>query len=139
MSINKYNSEGYFDPTAFEALTAVEKKEKPSKVSRPIVYICSPYAGDIERNTKAARRYSRFAADSGYIPITPHLLFTQFLDDDIPAERSLGMLFGNALMSKCAEVWVFGSTISVGMEAEIRRAKWKNYRLRYFNEKCEEV
>ena len=42
-------------------------------------------------------------------------------------------------MSKCAEVWVFGSTISAGMEAEIKRAKWKDYRLRYFNENCEEV
>ena len=42
-------------------------------------------------------------------------------------------------MSKCAEVWVFGSIISVGMEAEIKRAKWKDYRLRYFTENCEEV
>lgn len=37
-------------------------------------------------------------------------------------------------MSKCSEVWVFGSRISAGMEAEIERAKWKNYRLRYFTE-----
>ena len=45
----------------------------------------------------------------------------------------------DALMSKCAEVWVFGDRISAGMEAEIRRAKWKSYRLRYFTENCEEV
>ena len=51
----------------------------------------------------------------------------------------LGLFFGNALMSKCAEVWVFGSHISPGMEAEIKRAKWKSYRLRYFTENCEEV
>ncbi len=42
-------------------------------------------------------------------------------------------------MSKCSEVWVFGEYISSGMEAEIRRAKWKNYRLRYFTAACEEV
>lgn len=35
-------------------------------------------------------------------------------------------------MSKCAEIWVFGSRISSGMEAEIKRAKWKGYHLRYF-------
>ncbi len=139
MSINKFNSEGYYDLTAYEALTAIEKETKVEKAFRYMVYICSPYAGDIKRNTEAARRYSRFAVDSGYIPITPHLLFPQFLNDADPAERQLGLFFGNALMSKCSEVWVFGSTISAGMEAEIKRAKWKDYRLRYFSEDCEEV
>jgi hypothetical protein len=33
---------------------------------------------------------------------------------------------------------VFGDTISNGMAAEIRRARWKNYRLRYFTEELEE-
>lgn len=66
-------------------------------------------------------------------------LFPQFLRDENPKERQLGLFFGNALMSKCSEVWVFGEYISSGMEAEIRRAKWKNYRLRYFTTMCEEV
>lgn len=139
MSINKYNSEGYYDPTAYEALAAVEKEEKITKSFRPMVYICSPYSGDIERNTKAARRYSRFAVDSGYIPITPHLLYPQFLNDDNPAERSLGLLFGNVLMSKCAEIWVFGGHISSGMRAEISRATRKDYPIRYFSNQCKEV
>jgi len=139
MSISKFNSEGYYDPTAYEALTAVEHSEKTRNTFRLLVYICSPYSGDIETNTLAARRYSRFAADRGYIPIAPHLLFTQFLDDSLPAERELGLFFGNVLMSKCAEVWVFGKTISAGMKDEIKTAKWKKHRLRYFNEDCEEV
>jgi len=139
MSISKFNSEGYYDPTAYEALTAVEQSEKTKNTFRPLVYICSPYSGDIETNTLAARRYSRFAADRGYIPIAPHLLFTQFLDDSLPAERELGLFFGNVLMSKCAEVWVFGTYISCGMEAEIDRARRRNYPIRYFNTNCEEV
>ena len=133
------NAEGYADPTAFGAFCAIEKEEKALRAFRPIVYICSPYAGDIENNTAAARRYSRFAVDKGYIPIAPHLLYPQFLDDADPDERELGIFFGNAIMSKCSEVWVFGSRISAGMQAEIRRAKWKNYRLRYFTEDCQEV
>jgi len=136
MSINKYNSEGYYDPTAYEALTAVEKG---SKVFRPLVYICSPYSGDVEGNIKSARRYSRFAVEMGYIPFTPHLLYPQFLDDDNPTERSLGLFFGNVLMSKCAEVWVFGDYISFGMKAEIERARRKKYTIRYFSGDCEEV
>lgn len=140
MSNDYRNSEGYADPTAGEALSRILANERQSlRAFRPIVYICSPFSGDVEGNVAAARRYSRFAVDKGYIPIAPHLLFPQFLDDDDTDERELGLFFGNALMSKCAEVWVFGSRISSGMEAEIKRAKRKDYRLRYFTEECQEV
>lgn len=140
MNIERCNSEGYADPTAFEAMTKITKEEKAKNSAfRPLVYICSPYSGEIETNVEAAKRYSRLAVDKGCIPLTPHLLFPQFLDDDIPEERELGLFFGNILMSKCSEVWVFGERISAGMESEIKRARWKNYRLRYFSESCEEV
>ena len=103
-----------------------------------LVYICSPYAGDVEQNVANAQKYSRFAALSGYIPITPHLLFTQFLSDDNPEERDLGIQFGNCLMDLCSEIWVFGNYISNGMKAEIQRAENKNYKIRYFDTKMQE-
>ena len=140
MSVELRNSEGYVDPTPYQALSAIERQEfKAVHSFRPIVYICSPYSGEVERNTEEARRYCRFAVDSGCIPFAPHLLFPQFLDDADPDERALGMFFGAAMMSKCAEVWVFGDRISPGMAAEIRRARWKNYRIRYFTAECKEV
>ena len=139
MSIDKRNAEGYMDPTAYEAMSLIEKEERALRAFRPIIYICSPYAGDIEKNVNAARGYSRFAVDKGFIPLAPHLLFPQFRNDTDPQERELGLFFGNALMSKCSEVWVFGSFISPGMQAEIKQARWKNYRLRYFTEDLEEV
>ena len=56
MGINKYNSEGYYDPTVYEALSNIEKEEKAARrVYRPLVYICSPYAGDVERNVNMAK------------------------------------------------------------------------------------
>lgn len=137
--MNIYNAERYHDPTAHAALSAIEKEERALRAFRPIVYICSPCSGDVDANTAAARRYSRFAVEQGYIPIAPHLLFPQFLDDDNPKERQLGLFFGNAIMSKCSEFWVFGDTITSGMEEEIERAGWKNYRVRYFTNECEEV
>jgi hypothetical protein len=130
MRISYFNSEHYPDPTPYEAVKSMEKELFKY---RPIVYICSPYAGDIEVNTENARRYCRMAVNSGYIPIAPHLLFPQFMNDDIPRERELAMFFGNVLMSKCAEVWVLGDRISPGMKEEIRRAERKNYKIRYFN------
>ena len=142
MIVSKYNSEGYPDPTAFAALENIDRQIRAAGQNlnyRPLVYICSPYRGNIEKNTASAQAYCRMAVERGCIPIAPHLLFPQFLDDDDPKERELGLFFGNALMSKCSEVWVFGCNISSGMEAEIKRAKWKSYRLRYFTEECEEV
>lgn len=43
MGINKFNAEGYYDPTAYEAMTNVAKEEKAFFAFRPVVYICSPY------------------------------------------------------------------------------------------------
>jgi len=139
MNIPYLNSEHYADPTAYEALTNIETERKALRAFRPIVYVCSPFSGDVEGNILNARKYCRFAVDNGYIPIAVHLLFPQFMDDNDPDERELALFFSNAVMSKCSEVWVFGERISSGMASEIRRAKWKNYRIRYFDSNCEEV
>lgn len=136
-----YNAEGYFSPTEYEAMTRIEKVERAAARTaafRPIVYICSPYSGDIERNTENARRYSRFAVDQHCLPITPHIYFTQFMNDTIPDERATALFMNLVLMSKCAELWVFGDVISKGMKAEIDRAKRKHMKIRYFTEEMEE-
>lgn len=69
MAINKFNVEGYFDPVVYEALTKIEKEERAARKAaafRPMVYVCSPYSGDIERNTANVRMYSRFAVAKKY-------------------------------------------------------------------------
>ena len=139
MSISRYNSEGYPDPTTHDALSNIEQKTKAVRAYRPLVYICSRFSGDVTGNIANARKYSRFAVEQGYIPLATHLLFPQFLNDNDIAEREMGLHFGNVLMSHCSEVWVFGESISAGMDAEIRRAKRKNYRLRYFGSDLKEV
>lgn len=133
----KYNSEGYYDPTAYEATKRIEKHERKQRY-RPIVFVCSPYSGDTVHNIEIARKYCRFAVDTNYIPIAPHLFFTQFLDDTVPAERKLGMFMGKVLMGFCREVWVFGDCISKGMTKEIRHAERTGKRIRYFTEELVE-
>ncbi|WP_295086913.1 DUF4406 domain-containing protein [Ruminococcus sp.] len=135
---NLYNSEGYFSPTEFAAFTRIEKAEKEAAY-RPVVYICSPYSGDTERNIENAKKYSRFAVDRNYLPITPHIYFTQFMDDEIPEERNTAIFMNRVLLSKCVELWVFGSVISRGMKGEIKRAKRKHLKIRYFTEEMEET
>lgn len=138
MSVNKYNSEGYHDPTAYEALLKVEREAKKQPY-RPLVFICSPLAGDVERNLQNARRYSSFAVERGVIPFAPHLLFPQFLDDGNEAQRDLGLFFGLVLMGKCDEVWLFGDCISKGMRLELAKARKRGMTVRFFDKQCEEV
>lgn len=114
---------------------AAEKKA----VYRPLVYICSPYAGDTAENVKNARRYSRFAFEQNTIPIAAHLLFPQFMNDENPAEREAAMHFNYVLLGKCDELWVFGNTISSGMAHEIGVAKKRRQKIRYFSEDCKEA
>lgn len=132
MGISKYNKEGYLDLTPYKAMQSIEKKNKPRFAFHPMVYICSPFAGDVEANVENARKYSRFAVERGYLPITPHLLYPQFLDDNSERERDLGLFFGLVLLDRCAEVWVFGDCISAGMKAEIERAEARGQIIRYY-------
>lgn len=149
MAISKYNSEGYYDSTTYEASKTVEKEERAAKRAanlykpdefRPLVYICSLYRGDTEKNTKKARKYSRFAVESKAIPMTPHLLYPQFMDDSNPEERYLATHTINyVLVGKCQEMWIFGDDISEGMAREIALAERRRMKVRYFTETMEEV
>ncbi len=119
------NPEGYVDPTPYHALADTGKRY------RPIVYICSPYSGDVERNTVKARRYSRYAVEQGAIPIAPHLLLPQFMDEE--TERPLAMFMDIAILSKCKELWVFGEP-TAGMKEEIAYAERKHMTIKYLKE-----
>ena len=133
MGISKYNSEGYYDPVPHEALSNIEKEQRKW---RPLVYVCSAFAGDVDRNTQKARRYSRFAVDSGTIPLAPHLLLPQFMSDK--TERDLALFMDLVFLGKCEQLWVFGAEITDGMAAEIGKAKKRQMTIRYFTEECEE-
>lgn len=82
------------------------------------VFICSPYRGEVESNKAKARDYCRAAIKQGYLPIAPHLYFTEFLDDTYEKERVLGIAAGIELMSLCDEMWVYGEPTE-GMKQEI--------------------
>ena len=138
MSVSKFNHEGYYDPTAYEAISTIETEERRARF-RPIVYVCSPFSGDPAGNAEKARRYCRFAVDGGYAPFAPHLFFPQFLDDGIPEERELGLFMAIIMLTKCAELWVFGEQITRGMAQEIRKAESRGMIIRYFTTDCEEI
>ncbi len=88
---------------------------------RKKVFICSPFRGDMEGNARKAAAYCRMACEQGFLPVAPHLLFPQFLNEGIEEERRLGISMGMELLALCDEVWVFGEATE-GMAAEIAHA-----------------
>lgn len=133
---NFRNSEHYPDPTAYHALRSIERAER-KKAYKPLVYICSPFSGDVERNTYKAREYSRYAIQRGCIPLAPHLLFPQFMSEE--TERELAMQMDLILLTKCDELWVCGDKVTKGMAAEIDKAERKHIKIRYFTDSIREV
>ena len=111
-------------------------------MKRPLIFICSPYRGDVEANTQNARCYCRFAlkqdGQTPCIPFAPHLLFTQFLDDSIAREREEGLSMGMEILALCDELWAFGQP-TMGMAQEIAEAMRLGIPVRRFSELCKEV
>ena len=62
-----------------------------------LVYICSPYAGDVANNVKFAKAACRYAIRQNCTPVAVHLLYPQILDDAV------------LLRGKPASGWGFGS------------------------------
>lgn len=88
-----------------------------------LVFICSPYRGNIEANTKVAKQIGYQASVCGYAPVIPHLMYPQFLDDNDPAQRVRGLMMGRELLAKCDMLWIIGGRITQGMRYEINNAK----------------
>lgn len=116
----------------------LEKFDKADKYY-PLVYVCSPYRGNVDENVINARKYSRFTFDEKNIPITPHLLYPQFINDNDLFERNIAIHKINyVLIGLCKEMWVFGDVITEGMEREILIAKKRKMRIRYFSKDLKE-
>jgi hypothetical protein len=85
-----------------------------------IVYVSSPYSGDITTNIAKARRYCRFVADKGHTPLAPHLLLPQFMNEK--TERDMAMHMALEILAMCDAIWIFGRDMTTGMKAEFDRA-----------------
>ena len=60
-----------------------------------------------------AKDYCAYAASCGVIPLAPHTIFTQYLNDAVPEQREQGLRMGHELLERCDELWVMGDTISL--------------------------
>ena len=133
-------------PLSLEGVGAVLglEKQKLTEGKNLIKYFCVPCAptkinGGRTRNLPQhdMEKWEQFKAYT--IPVTPHLLYPQFMDDENQKERADVMHFNYVLLGKCNELWVFGDEISKGMAHEIGIAKKRQQTIRWFNRNCKEV
>ena len=87
----------------------------------------------MEANRRKANEYCAHAAKMGVIPLAPHTIFTQYLDDTLPDQRQQGLEMGLELLRHCDELWVCGDVISEGMRGEIAFAARYNILTRYYS------
>jgi len=87
-----------------------------------LIFVCSQFQGDKE-NLEKAKKYCRMLVDMGYIPIAPHVYFSQFMDDRNPEDRRRALEMNKKLLEFCDELWIFGDKITDGMKEEIEYFK----------------
>lgn len=91
------------------------------------VYVCSPFrANELyteKENIKNAIKYARQIIDQGDMPIVPHLMYPQILDDSKHEDREKGISFDLELIRYCNALYICGNYISEGMRREIEFAQ----------------
>lgn len=98
------------------------------------IFVSSPLAGDYEENISKARTYCRWVISQGYMPLAPHVYYTNFLKDDSLLERQLGMDMGLHWLAESDELWVFKHYgVSQGMKVEIDMAKRLSIPIKYID------
>jgi len=139
--MDRRNSEGYPDPTAYAALTAVARHERKYKKDEVLgmkkVFICSRYRADerhtVEEAVGSALSACGLAIRKGCAPIAPHVYIPKCLDDNDPMERAAGMAIGRELLKMCDEVWQWGKTVTEGMAEELAYAKKLGKPIKVYN------
>lgn len=95
---------------------------------KELVYICSPLGAEtpegVRRNMLMAREHMKSVSEIyNCRAIAPHGILPEYLDDNNPEERELGLKFGLDLLKVCKLMVVCGGVISEGMKREIETAK----------------
>lgn len=104
-----------------------------------LVFISSPYRGDVKKNIENAKHYCTRADIKCIVPIAPHLYFTTFLDDNSFLGRADGMAMGKTLMKYCKEMWIFCNELTEGMIEEIAEAKKLGLPMKFYTPEMEEL
>lgn len=97
-----------------------------------LIYVASPYDGDVEANLEYAEDACRFVVNSGHAFFAPHLFYPWILGERLYVERQLGIDLALAVLPKCDEIWAFGVVITEGMRRSLDEATRLGIPVRHF-------
>ena len=103
-------------------------------------YIGSPLSGNEKKNINNAIAYAKFVYHRcEMIPIVSHF-YALIFDDVDKVEREIGISIGVGQILDSEHVWVFGNTITEGMDEEIRKAMALKRAIHYIDDyQCKEI
>ncbi|TME82310.1 MAG: hypothetical protein E6I43_10785 [Chloroflexi bacterium] len=103
----------------------LEQLEQTLRHPKKLIYIAMS-----NRNFYWRMHVSKLVLDEGYVPINPFMLFDYYLLHTVPKQLVREAI--NNLLSRCDEVWVFG-TMSLGVKVQLGIAKRLKKPLRFYD------
>ena len=103
----------------------LEQLEQALRHPKKLIYIAMS-----NRNFYWRMHVSKVVLDEGYVPINPFMLFDYYLLHTVPKQLVREAI--NNLLSRCDEVWVFG-TMSLGVKVQVGIAKRLKKPLRFYD------
>jgi len=103
----------------------LEQLEQTIRHPKKLIYIAMS-----NRNFYWRMHVSKLVLDEGYVPINPFMLFDYYLLHTVPKQLVREAI--NNLLSRCDEVWVFG-TMSLGVKVQLGIAKRLKKPLRFYD------
>jgi len=99
-----------------------------------LVFICHPYAGDIEKHERCVRDIAiNIAADRKRVPMAPQIYLPQIYDEATDRAHALDVC--EDLLWRCDEIRVYGEP-SPGMRREIGAAMRRGMRIVRITHTC---
>jgi hypothetical protein len=103
----------------------LEQLEQTLRHPKKLIYIAMS-----NRNFYWRMHVSKVVLDEGYVPINPFMLFDYYLLHTVPKQLVREAI--NNLLSRCDEVWVFG-TMSLGVKVQVGIARRLKKPLRFYD------
>lgn len=95
-----------------------------------LIYVASPYDGDMKKNVEFAKAGCDFVMKQGHGFFAPHLTYTKVLEDNDPRHRKLALEMALTMLTRCDELWYFGENVTQAMSIELDVAKQKGIPVR---------
>lgn len=131
-----FNGEGYYDPTAGQALLNVLRQQRRRYVSwsgQPI-YLCTDSSTCTSEDLRLLDRFCNFAILQGAHPVAPILFYSDLYDLRDRSQRSMVLKATRSWFRHASEIWILGKNNPFGLKQELQHVIRRGKTVRRFAE-----